>query len=240
MRTRSFLGTLLGASLLTALPLHAQWSNDPNVNLAIADRTGEQVNAKLAADGSGGTWISWFDHASGNYDVYVQHVDAYGVETFPHNGLLVSAQPQGSSLTDWDLLCDTTGACVVTFSDTRAGTDLDVYAYRIDQAGTFLWGPNGITLSNNADYEPAPRVCQLSDGNFLFVWMRSPSVGDNTIRMQKVDLSGVQLFAPEGLPITTAAGEDPGFADVVPSDSGSYIVQWVRNIASFSSPQSRW
>ena len=49
MRTRSFLGTLLGASLLTALPLHAQWSNDPNVNLAIADRTGEQVNAKLDA-----------------------------------------------------------------------------------------------------------------------------------------------------------------------------------------------
>ncbi|MBK7877146.1 MAG: hypothetical protein IPJ77_15615 [Planctomycetes bacterium] len=225
------------ALVSTALPVHAQWSADPNVNLAISDRTSEQVNAKLAADGLGGTWISWFDHASGNYDVYVQHVDAYGVETFPHNGLLVSAATQNSSLTDWDLLCDSTGACVVTFADARAGSDLDVYAYRIDQAGTFLWGPNGVTLSNNADFEPAPRVCELSDGNFLFVWMRSPSVGDNTIRMQKVDPAGNPLFAAEGLPITTAAGEDPGFADVVPADAGSYIVQWVRNIASFSSPR---
>lgn len=219
------------------LPVRAQWSNDPNVNLAIGDRLGDQVNAKCAADGQGGTWIGWFDHASGNYDVYVQHVDAYGVETFAHDGLLVSGNPSNSSLVDWDLLCDASGACVIVFSDARAGSDLDVYAYRVDQAGAFTWGANGVTLSNNADFEPAPRVAQLSDGNYLVVWMRSPSTGDNTIRMQRLDAAGAPLFAAEGLPITTAAGEDPGFCDVVAADAGGYIVQWVRNIATFSSPR---
>ncbi|MBI5363249.1 MAG: hypothetical protein HZA53_08725 [Planctomycetes bacterium] len=221
--------------LLLALPLHAQWSSDPNANLAIGDRPADQVNAKIAADGQGGTWIGWFDHASGNYDVYVQHVDAYGVESFAHNGLLVSANPSNTSLVDWDLLCDSNGACVIVFSDARAGSDLDVYAYRVDAAGALTWGANGVTLSNNADFEPAPRVCELSDGNFAVVWMRSPSPGDNTIRMQKLDPNGVPQFAAEGLPIAGAPGEDPGFCDVVPSLAGGYVVQWLRHIAITSS-----
>ncbi|MFN0248443.1 MAG: hypothetical protein ACKV2T_16240 [Kofleriaceae bacterium] len=221
--------------LLFTLPLNAQWSSDASVNLAIGDRPGAQMNAKIAADGRGGTWIGWFDQASGNFDVYVQHVDAYGIERFPHNGLLVSANPSNSSLVDWDLLCDRFGGCVITFCDARAGSDLDVYAYRVDPAGNLAWGPNGVTLSNNADFEAAPRVAELSDGNFVVVWMRSPSPGDNTIRVQKLDPAGVPQFPAEGLAITGSPGEDPGFCDVVPSLSGGYIVQWLRHIAITSS-----
>ena len=217
--------------LFLTLPLHAQFSSDSNLNLSIADRPGAQQNAKLAADGTGGTWIGWFDQASGNYDVYVQHVDAYGIERFPHNGVLVSAHPSNTSLVDWDLLADTSGGCVVTFCDARAGADLDVYAYRIEYAGAHAWGANGVTLSNNADFEAAPRVSELSDGSFVVVWTRAPSPGDNTIRMQKLDAIGVPQFPAEGLAISGALGEDPGFCDVVPSLAGGYIVQWLRHTA---------
>ena len=59
---------LLLALVLVALPLaaHAQWSDDPLVNLAIADRPSEQVVPKIAATADGGCYVAWFDLASGN------------------------------------------------------------------------------------------------------------------------------------------------------------------------------
>ncbi len=236
MRTELRLSFSIAVVILSA-PLRAQWPSDANANLAVGDRTGEQLTPKVAADGNGGTWISWFDHASGNYDVYVQHVNARGDETFAHNGLLVSGNPSNSSLVDWSLTADSSGGCVIVFSDARAGSDLDVYAYRLDAAGNELWGANGVTLSNNADFEPAPRVAELTDGSFIVVWMRSPNTGDATVRMQRLDPSGTPLFAAEGLPIAGAAGEDLGVCNVVAADAGGYIVSWLRDISTFASPR---
>src|SRR5262249_36351734 len=145
------------------------------VNLPVGDRTGDQAVPKLAACADGGAWVAWFDHASGNYDVYLQKLDAHGYEVFPHNGILVSGNPQSSSLVDWDLISDSAGNAVLCFTDVRAGGDLDVYAYRISPSGAFLWGANGVTLSNDTSYEADPVVAQLSDGTFAFAWSRAPT-----------------------------------------------------------------
>ncbi|HTF88111.1 MAG TPA: hypothetical protein VK843_06845, partial [Planctomycetota bacterium] len=88
------------AALLVSTPLlaFAQWSSNPAVNLAIADFPGDQAVPKMAAGGDGSTWLGWFDSRSGSYAVYVQRLDPQGVETFAHGGLLVSNQPQSTSL----------------------------------------------------------------------------------------------------------------------------------------------
>ncbi len=223
--------TLLASSSL------AQWTNDPNANLAVCATTGDQAVPKIAATGDGKTWFGWFDQRNGTYAVYVQLVDANGNPQFASNGLLVSGNPQSSSLVDWDLISDAQGNAVLVFTDTRAGADLDVYAYRIAQNGTFLWGANGVTLSNNNDFEASPGCCATSDGNFVFVWTRSPNSGDGTVRVQKLDANGVPQYAADGFAIA-ATGESPGFADVVAGDNGSFIVSWLRNIKTFSSPRN--
>src|SRR5437867_3913700 len=148
---------LFAASLLLAPSLSAQWSANPATNLAVCTHSGDQSVPKIAATGDGRTWIGWFDGSSGSYAVYVQLLDADGVPALAPGGLLVSANPQASSLVDWDLLADSQGNCVLAFTDTRAGADLDVYAYRISPSGAFLWGANGVALSSNADYEPSPK-----------------------------------------------------------------------------------
>src|SRR6185312_12795695 len=91
----------------------AQWQSDPDSNLAIADRSGEQVLPKIATSPDGTTYVSWFDHNSGNYDVYLQRLSPSGIELWPHNGLLVSNHPQSSSLVEWDLIADTAGNAVL-------------------------------------------------------------------------------------------------------------------------------
>ena len=226
-------------ALVVCAPLAAaQWTFDPNANTAVCDEPGDQAVPKIAACGDGRTWLGWFDNRNGAYEVYVQLLDIDGNAQLGADGLLVSANPQSSSLVDWDLIADSSGNCVLTFTDTRAGGDLDVYAYRISPAGTFMWGANGVTLSNNADYEPSPRVAELSDGSFAFVWPHLPSAGTGSLRVQRLDVNGAPLLgggSDIALATDTTAGEKPAFCDVVAGDNGSFIVLWVRNIATFSS-----
>lgn len=215
---------------LPSTELLAQWSNNANQNLAIADGIGEQVLAKIATTADGGCYIGWFDNRNGSYAVRLQLLDAAGVAQWPHNGIVVSNNPQSTSLVDWDLRCDTEDHCVLAFTDTRAGGDLDVYAYRISPAGTFVWGPNGVALSNNSDYEPNPRLCETSDGDFVFVWANT---GTRTLQMQRLDRMGTPRFPGDGISIPGETGATPGFCDVVAAEQGTVILSWVRTI-SFS------
>ncbi len=236
-----FLRTLacFGVVLSVASTAQAQWTSNTAINTPVAVQTGDQAVPRTAAVGDGKTWVGWFDPRGGTYAVYVQLLDAAGNALLATNGLLVSSHPQSSSLVDWDLMSDSGGNCVLTFTDTRAGGDLDVYAYRISQAGAFLWGANGVTLSNNADFEPNPSVAELSDGSFAFVWSVNPSSGTGSIVAQRLDPNGNPLLgaSPLVLATGTAVNEKPGFSKVVASDTGNFVVLWLRNTALFSSPR---
>jgi hypothetical protein len=215
----------------------AQWPSNPATNLPVCDSAGDQGVPKVAAGGDGSTWAAWFDNRGGSYAVYAQKLTAAGVEVFAHNGLLISANPQNTSTVDWDIQSDGAGGCVIAFTDIRAGGDLDVYAYRIDGSGNFLWGANGVALSNNADFEANPKVARLTDGSFAFTWSRDPSSGPGALHVQRVDAAGVPQFPGDGLQIVGAGTENPAFSAITASDSGSFIVVYVRDISTFASPR---
>ncbi len=229
--THSALSSALPAFLTAALLVPsaaAQWPSTPSPNLSVADRRGEQVLPKIAATSDGGCYIGWFDQFSGNYDVRLQRLDARGVELWPRQGILISANPQSSSLVDWDLLCDRDDHCVLAFTDTRAGSDLDVYAYRVDPSGAMVWGANGVTLSNNSDYEPSPKLCETSDGHFVCAWANT---GAADLRVQRIDRAGNLLYPANGRSIPGDAGAVPAFCRLVAADNGGFILSWVRALA---------
>ncbi|MDD3558252.1 MAG: T9SS type A sorting domain-containing protein [Melioribacteraceae bacterium] len=176
--------------------MYAQWSSDPATNLTICDLNGDQALSKIASTLDGGTYISWFDIRSGSYSVYLQRLDFAGNKMWDENGLLISDNPQSSSLVDYDLICDNDDNAVVVFTDTRNSGNLNVFAYRISPEGTFLWGENGIGLSDNSTFDANPKVIQNGDGNFIFVWIKT----DNGYEL------GLQKLSPEGSKLW---GEDP-------------------------------
>jgi hypothetical protein len=198
-----------------------QWSDDPAVNLVIADRAGTQTLPLVGSTSNGGVYIAWFDGTDGNLDVYLQRLDAGGVEQWPHNGFLISDHPQDSALFGWDMVVDSSDHAVLVFSDLRAGGDLDIQAYRIGPSGGFVWGDDGITLSDNPDFEPAPRVVEASDGDLVFVWGRTGANAD--IRMQRVSPAGVLRFDAGGIPVVTEAGETPGFVEITTFPSPRHV-----------------
>ena len=220
----------LAALCLAIAALPAQWSTNPATNLPLADRSGEQALPKLATTADGGCYVAWFDNSGGSYAVYLQRLDAGGFEQWPHNGLLISNQPQSSSLVDWDLIADSTGSAVLCFTDIRAGGDLDVYAYRVDPIGSMLWGSTGVALSNNPDYEANPRVVETTAGNFVFAWSRSPS-GGGSIEFQKLDPAGNPLLGPNPISIPGDPGATPGFHALIAADLDGFILAWMRDIS---------
>lgn len=217
------------ALFAAASPLAAQWPSTPT-NLGVGLAASEQVLQKIAPTSDGGCYIGWFDQSTGSYTVRLQRLDPAGIPLWGPTGILVSNNPQSTSLVDWDLMCDRDDHCVLAFTDTRAGSDLDIYAYRISPAGGFTWGPNGIALSNNADYEPNPRICQATDGDLVFAW---PNTGTRTIQVQRLDAAGQPRYGTTGIAIPGDTGATPAFSSIVAADNGGFIVSWVRT-TSFS------
>ena len=184
---------------LTGSALLAQWSSDPAQNNAICDLGGEQAIAKVVTGPIGDTYIGWFSNDSGNYDVRLQRLDSSGNELWDHNGILISDNPAMSWLTDWDMIVDQNNHVILTFQDIRNGGNNNVYAYRIAPDGTFVWGADGLELSNSTAFDVSPKACITSTGNTVVTWQ-----ADTVIIMQKIAPDGTLLWGPDGITLSCA------------------------------------
>lgn len=215
--------------------LLSQWSSNPAVNTVVADPVGEQSVQKLALCPDGSTYYSWFDNRGGSYAVYLQKLDVNGVPQFAANGILVSSNPQNSSLVDWDMIADNNNNCILTFTDIRSGGTINPFAYMISSAGVQMWGPNGITLSDSINsFQPNPKVVQTSDGNYVFFWRMGS--GPQKLALQKINAAGVKQWGASPVIWTSGTTENYDWPAIVPSDNGSVIVMFSGYTGSFISP----
>jgi len=212
---------VVSASFAVTELLQAQWSNNPSVNFAICDTTGEQVLAKISSTSDGGNYVSWFDNRSGSYAVYLQKLDNLGYKQWASSGLLISNNPQSSSLVDYALISDSDDNAVIVFTDTRNSGNLNVFAYRISPNGDFIWGSNGIALNPSSDFQPNPKVVETDDGNFVVAWIIAAA--RNQVGMQKLSPSGSKLWGTNPI-IIQSATEGFNYPDIVSSDSGGVIL----------------
>ena len=180
--------------MMSCVPIvMAEWSSDPVENTAITTMSGEQVLPKIAVDSNGFAYVSWFSMEGGNYNVRLQRLDCDGNALWPEDGVLVSSEPQDTWISDYDLAVDPSGYAVVTFTDIRLGQSNPV-GYRISPDGDLMWGPSGILLANDNNFDPSPKVCVTTVGNSVFAWQSIPDSGDSVVRLQKVSPDGQELW----------------------------------------------
>ncbi len=208
----------------------AQWSTDPSQNLAICNLIGEQALSKIVSTSDGGCYISWFDQRSGSYSVYLQRLDVLGNKLWTTNGLLISSNPQSTSLVDYDLNVDQNDNALLTFTDTRNSGNLNPFAYKISPNGDFLWGANGVDLNPTADFQANPKIVETSDGNVVVAWIIAST--PTKIGLQKISFNGTKLWGTSPVLISSAT-EGYNYPAIVKSDIGSVIVLHTVTTGSF-------
>ncbi|MCP4584222.1 MAG: T9SS type A sorting domain-containing protein [candidate division Zixibacteria bacterium] len=201
--TKCLIFMVLTVIMIIAVPgaALAQWPDNADSNLVINDQSGAQAIPKVATTSDGGCFVSWYNNSSGNYDMYMQYLNADGVVQWERNGQLISDHPQATWLTDYSMTVDHEDHAIITFNDTRAGEDWDIYAYRISPLGDFAWGDDGLTLSANNGFEPYPQVTVTSSGNMVFAWQE-----ENMIHIRKVNPAGEDMWDPATITLTSTHG----------------------------------
>ncbi|MHC1706874.1 MAG: hypothetical protein AB9842_05050 [Bacteroidales bacterium] len=225
--------------IFTGSSASAQWSADPYSNTVILDEPGQQqVIPKIAINQDGKTYLSWFSsNANNQFNVYMQLLDAGGNKLWAETGLLISDHPTMSWVTDYSLTTDQDGNAILVNQDKRTGNS-DVYAYKISPEGNFLWGPDGIALTNDDDFNPSPVAVRTSDGNIVFVWTAENLDIFSYISVCKLSPDGQLLWSNN-----TIIEEDSMHClmpQVIASEDSSVIIVWVETRTTDTTGVGNW
>lgn len=193
-----------------AMPLSAQWSSNPSVN-NIVYSNGETFSSLTATDeATGMTYIQWFVLSSSGMRPMMQLYNNQGVAQWQENGIIISTNQNSSALYGTALEVSSDGCALVAFADERNG-DMNPFIYKISQTGEFLWGDNGIQLSNLEAYRIYVYPC--NDGSAWAAWY------GETCYMRHINADGTTD------PIITIEN-DSDFGHVICDDNNNAIMAY--------------
>ena len=164
----SSLACLLATAV--AVPALAAWTHDPvNGGVPISTTAYGKSQTLALADGAGGAFLAWCDQRNGAYQVYAQHLNAYGVPLWPVNGVAACASYSGGGQFTPTMDTDGSGGIIVSWCDTRAGNS-DIYAQHFSSAGAATWGATGAVLCNAAAEQTGPSLVTDDAGGAYVCW----------------------------------------------------------------------
>lgn len=140
--------------------LNAQWSTNPAVNNSISTANNTQYKQKIVSDGSGGAIITWVDYRTGDGVIYVQKIDHSGIARWTTNGIAVSTI--SSNQYSPAIISDGFGGAIITWTETRTGVSIDIYAQKINASGIVQWTANGVAITTISSDERTPEI--VGDG----------------------------------------------------------------------------
>ncbi|MBN2417274.1 T9SS type A sorting domain-containing protein [bacterium] len=195
-----------------------QWSS-PGV--IVTSAAGDQRYPAVAPDGSGGVFVAWQDELS--WDIYLQHYDASGTALAAAGGMPVCTAAAEQSAVR--LVSDGSGGVILVWYDTRNGSDTDLYAQKVSGSDVPVWTGNGVPVTTASGIQNVHSVMSDGDGGAIVVWQDGRVSDNDDIYAQRIDGQGNPAWTVNGIPLTTAAGDQ---MDPVATVSGDRIVvSWV-------------
>ena len=195
-----------------------QWTAD---GISLCTAAGNQEYPQITTDGTGGVIVTWQDNRSGNYDVYVQRVNASGAAQWTADGVpLCTATGNQQEI---QVTSDGAGGAIVTWHDSRVG-DYDIYTQRVNASGAVQWTSDGVPICTATGNQHSPEL--ISDGvsGAIVTWYDYRS-GNWDIYTQHINASGVAQWTADGVPLCTATGDQLG-PQVTTDGAGGAIVTW--------------
>jgi hypothetical protein len=209
----------------------AQWTTN---GVAISRAANNQSNPHLISDGSGGAIITWSDYRSGtNYDIYAQRVNSAGAVQWTADGVAISTAVDYAATPQ--LISDGSGGAIITWNDYRSGTNLDIYAQRVNSAGAVQWTADGVAISTAALAQADPQLTSDGSGGAIITWNDDRSGANLDIYAQRVSSAGAVQWTADGVAISTAANNKRS-PQLLSDGSGGAIITWsdLRSVTNYN------
>ena len=197
-----------------------QWTAN---GLAICTAANTQQSPSAVTDGAGGAIMTWNDIRSGvNNDVYAQRVNAAGAVQWTGNGVVISSAANDQYFPA--IAADAAGGAIIAWSDTRSGTN-DVYAQRVNAAGTVQWTANGIAICTATNSQSSEAIVPDGSGGAIVAWIDIRNGSNADIYAQRINAAGAAQWTLDGNAVCSAALDQSG--QVLVSDgAGGAILSW--------------
>ncbi len=179
--------------------------------------------------------ITWDDaRKSGKapiYDIYAQKIDLLGAVQWNANGIAVCSAV-GDQFTP-SIVSDDSGGAIITWHDIR-GTGYDIYAQRVNSAGTDVWALDGIAVCTATGNQMNAQI--TVDGAFgaIITWIDSRTSGASHVYSQRIGFAGNPLWTSNGVVICGSAGSRK-IPVIISDQSGGAIIAWsdIRNASHY-------
>ncbi|MFH1381958.1 MAG: hypothetical protein ABIH70_03595 [Chloroflexota bacterium] len=212
----------------TNYDIYAQKINSSGVVQWVADGVAVCINdvnqnsVQAVPDGSGGVLITWYDDRSTNNDIYVQGIDSAGTVRWTTNGVAVCTD--GSNQVNSSTTHDDSGGAIIAWEDYRNG-NFDIYAQSVNATGSPQWAANGVVVTDASLDQTRIRMRGQPSGGAVLAWTDNRS-GNLDIYAQSVNSTGDMGWAANGIPITTAGGNQDNLSIVGGGFGSGTIIAW--------------
>lgn len=204
-----------------------QWTSG---GVAICTAPNAQANPKIDTDGAGGAIITWQDKRNNSdYDVYAQRINTSGSVQWTTNGIVVcnAVNVQNNPRIE----PDGSGGAYISWVDKRSSTSFDIYAQRVNSAGTAMWASNGIVVCNASNNQSAHDMKYIGAGGLAITWkdLRSNKF---EIYAQVLNPMGVPQQATNGVLISSMSSIRSINPNSVVDGQGGCIIVWQDSTAT--------
>jgi len=194
------------------------------VSTPVCTKSGDQLNIRMAPDGSGGAIIVWEDYRRGEPDIYAQKINGIGDRLWGDEyGVAVCTASYGQK--NPVIVSDGSGGAIIAWEDYRnVTTAADIYAQRINDVGIPEWNANGVCVSSGPIINMInPDIVSDGYGGAVIVWQESD--GSNWwIRAQRIGFNGNLLWV--GAQTLSQGVKPKEFPKIINDGTGYVIVTW--------------
>lgn len=222
-----FVGFFLG--MITAPDTLAQWSPNPYINNPVCIAQGGQGGPRMCPDGSGGVVIVWGDQRPGTngQDIYAQRISATGTVQWMNDGVAVCmAHNEQRYLSTCS---DGSGGVICAWIDFRSGTDLDIYAQRINAMGAVQWTTNGVAICALPETQQDVKICSDGSGGAIITWADwRQGISEPDIYAQRINGAGAIQWAANGVMVSTDTLKQRR-PEICSDGSGGAVIEYIEN-----------
>ena len=196
-----------------------QWEANGTV---ICNATNVQFSPQLVSDGAGGAIITFgWNTATNGYDLVAQKINSAGITQWTANGTVICNA--SSDQFGHQIVSNGAGGAIITWHDYRLSL-VDIYAQKINSAGTVQWTDNGTIICNANLSQTNPKLVSDSVGGAIISWVDSRGTS-NDIYAQKINSAGITQWDDNGTVICNAT-DDQYNIQLVGDGAEGAIITW--------------